>query len=292
MIITEWVEAKWNAKTKKRYEDLGYKYTKMGDSFSIRVKDVSPWNSSIIEVKCDYCGNKFSSTLTRRTAIMRQSASGSKKDACSRKECISEKIIESNNKLYNSDSFIGSETGRKKISESVMNKYGVSNVFQIEDVKDKIKATNIDRYGVESYTQTEEYRIKSKNTSLERYGTEYPSQSEEIKAKYIPKITGENHYNWKGGISPENNLIRMSREMLKWRKDVYNRDFYTCQKCLAKGGKLNAHHIMNFADFPELRTNLDNGTTFCEECHIQFHRVYGKNNTNREQLNEFLKSHG
>lgn len=290
MITTEWVEAKWNSKTKKRYVDLGYKYTKMGESFSIRVEDVSPWNKSQIEVKCDYCGDTYTTTLEKRTSALDQRKTTSK-DTCSKTECVKSKILESNNRLFGADSYIESEEGRRHIDKVIFDKYGVDNVFQLESVKEKTKATNLLKYGEEHFTQTELYKEKSKATSLERYGTEYPVQSEEIKAKYIPKISGENHYNWKGGISPENNLIRMSQEMMKWKKDVYNRDFYTCQSCKIKGGKLNAHHIMNFADYPELRTALDNGITLCEKCHIQFHQVYGKSKTNREQLIEFLSSH-
>ena len=55
------------------------------------------------------------------------------------------------------------------------------------------------------------------------------------------------------------------------------------------GWKLNAHHIQNFAQYPELRTAIANGITFCKECHKEFHKIYGIKNNNAEQIKEFLE---
>ncbi len=117
--------------------------------------------------------------------------------------------------------------------------------------------------------------------------------SEETKRKISEKakgrLTGDKSPNWKGGITPENHKIRSSTEMKLWRKAVFERDSFTCQKYGTKiSGTLRAHHINNFADFPELRFAIDNGITFSEKAHIEFHRKYGEKNNNREQLNEFL----
>ena len=48
---------------------------------------------------------------------------------------------------------------------------------------------------------------------------------------------------FKGVNSDENNIIRNSSEMKKWRNDVFNRDKFICQNCGKHGGQLNAHHI-------------------------------------------------
>ena len=77
--------------------------------------------------------------------------------------------------------------------------------------------------------------------------------------------------NWKGGITPVNERIRKSLEYRLWRNEVFKRDNWTCQECDKKGGILNAHHIKNFVDFPELRTSLENGITLCEKCHRRLH---------------------
>ena len=39
---TQLVEQKWNARNKRYYVDLGYTYTKMGDTFLVKYKDLTP----------------------------------------------------------------------------------------------------------------------------------------------------------------------------------------------------------------------------------------------------------
>ena len=89
--------------------------------------------------------------------------------------------------------------------------------------------------------------------------------------KYNPK-TEKFHWNYKGGITPENKVIRNSQQMSYWRSEVFKRDKYTCQKCFSIGGALNAHHIQHFATHPELRTKLSNGITLCVQCHREEHK--------------------
>lgn len=90
--------------------------------------------------------------------------------------------------------------------------------------------------------------------------------------------SGENHHNWKGGITPKNHLWRTSPEYVKWRKSVLARDNYTCQDCGDRSYKgrgerviLHVHHIFSFADFPELRYEVWNGVTLCRVCHAKLH---------------------
>ena len=78
---------------------------------------------------------------------------------------------------------------------------------------------------------------------------------------------GKANINWKGGITPINQQIRQSFEYEEWRKKCLERDLYTCQNCEQIGGKLHVDHIKPFALFPELRFEVSNGRTLCEECH-------------------------
>lgn len=89
------------------------------------------------------------------------------------------------------------------------------------------------------------------------------------------KQKGASNPAWKGGVTPLNKLIRRTKEYLKWAINIYKRDKYICQECGIKcnAGNIIAHHIYNFADFPELRFSINNGITLCRSCHIKYHKL-------------------
>ena len=109
-----------------------------------------------------------------------------------------------------------------------------------------------------------------------------------LRKKISEALKGKKSYLWKGGINSINNTIRKGIEFRLWREAVFARDNWTCEKCKIKGGKLHPHHILNFAQYPELRFAIDNGITLCADCHRKFHKKYGVKNNTREQLLEFL----
>ena len=80
-------------------------------------------------------------------------------------------------------------------------------------------------------------------------------------------ITGEAHHLWKGGKEKRKQRERDRAEYKEWRTAVFVRDRYTCQMCGAQGRVLNAHHIMRWRDYPDLRFAVDNGVTLCVTCH-------------------------
>jgi len=114
-------------------------------------------------------------------------------------------------------------------------------------------------------------------------------RADKLRGKLIPMLSGKNHWNWKGGITPERTKIWHSKKYQEWRTTVYKRDNYTCQKCGdCSGGNLIPHHKDNFADYPKKRFKLNNGITLCNNCHTYFHSKYGTHHNQKEQLREFL----
>jgi len=109
---------------------------------------------------------------------------------------------------------------------------------------------------------------------------------------------GDKCYNWKGGLRSEKQKIRDSIEYTKWRRKILKKDNYTCQCCGARNGngktiKLRVHHKENFASNPELRLDINNGITLCDNCHDSkiigsFHNIYGTHYNTTEQLCEYI----
>ena len=64
---------------------------------------------------------------------------------------------------------------------------------------------------------------------------------------------------------------RFIPEYKEWRKNVFDRDSYTCKSCSKIGGNLVAHHIVPYSTNKKLRFDVNNGITLCRECHKEFH---------------------
>lgn len=103
--------------------------------------------------------------------------------------------------------------------------------------------------------------------------------SEKTKTKMSESKRGKKSYQWKGGISRAYKTGYYSIEYKNWRKKVFKRDDFICQKCLGKKGcYITAHHIKSFAKYPKLRYMLSNGITLCEKCHSETDNYKGLNN--------------
>jgi len=96
MLLSDFVYVSWNPKNKKRYQNLGYEYTKIGDEFLIRATDLSPYSQVIVEYRCDYCGKVHSKEWYR----YQEARKIIPKDACDNLECLEEKSSESLREKY------------------------------------------------------------------------------------------------------------------------------------------------------------------------------------------------
>jgi 5-methylcytosine-specific restriction endonuclease McrA len=106
---------------------------------------------------------------------------------------------------------------------------------------------------------------------------------------------GINHPNYIDGRSPLNIRIRGLSKYKNWRKEILERDNYTCQECGNSDDSIEVHHINsfsmllnsflkeydNFSPSEEIDIlvrlstkyepfwNLENGKTLCKDCHME-----------------------
>ena len=80
---------------------------------------------------------------------------------------------------------------------------------------------------------------------------------------------------------------RVGSKMDEWRKQVFERDNYTCQHCGKETHNNRAHHKDGYNWCIDRRHDVDNGVTLCKECHDEFHHIYGYGNNTEQQFNEW-----
>jgi len=132
-------------------------------------------------------------------------------------------------------------------------------------------------------------------------------KSEEHKRKIseaIKLLIGDKSSNWKGGISTLNNIIRNSDKYKEWRFQIFGRDNFTCQCCNIRGTYLEVHHIKSRKEIIkeynitkiedalncEILWDLNNGITYCLECHNKLKKKGGKLAKIKEDLISGIKS--
>lgn len=178
-----------------------------------------------------------------------------------------------------------SEEQRKRISES---KKGVRNPNygkpRSEETKRKIREAT---KGIKPWNtgrkrppRSEEWRRKLGNVNR---GKELPLETrKKIGAavrnyfKANPRQRGENHHNWRGGLSPY--PPEFNRNL---KREIRKRDNYICQiiSCNKEGKAV--HHI----DYDKNNNEHKNLITLCSSCH-------SKTNKNRKDwINYFNNSH-
>ena len=283
MIKGDYAIATWNSRNKKRYVDLGYKFTKMKDEFKVKIDDLTDGSSATVFLICDYCGKEY--TVAWQTYLAMHKRSKIDKDCCA--DCCQLKAKDAVREKYGSFSGMYYAANDRRTATNI-ERYGAENVFASECIKERIVESNLNKYGVPYSQQCKDVREKTELTCLQRYGVK--NYVELFKGEFI----GENSPVWKGG--PEHSRVeRASHDYIQWRNAVYHRDNCTCQCCGRRSHKgsaleINAHHIANWRDNETLRYDVDNGITLCSDCHTLFHRIYGKRNNTKEQLEEFLNN--
>lgn len=260
MLLSTTIKIKWNGRNKKKYIDLGYEFTKVGDYFDVKVEDLSIYSHDKVDVKCDICGKVFQKEwkhyLSGHNTI--------KKDLDVCKDCSKIKMKLGVEEKYGVSSTLLLKDVKEKSKVSMKKKYGVENVWESEEIlqrradtfksiygidgekhneiQNKMTETMLQRYGVKSALQSPEILNKVYNTNLQRYGVKTYLLTEEIKEK--TKSTSLKKY---GTIHPSqseevknkvkstmmerygvDNIFKTERSKKNWRMSLLNND-----KCMS-----------------------------------------------------------
>lgn len=145
-----------------------------------------------------------------------------------------------------------SEYSKNKMSKSHM---GMKNHFGFEHTKETKLKMSILKRGKHISSKTE-FKKGFKHT-------------EEWKRKNSIRMKGERNPNWiKDREIVRQNSHKGDVDYQEWRKQVYARDNWKCRiadnNCK---GKIEAHHILRFSEYPELRYVVNNGITLCHGHH-------------------------
>jgi len=134
-------------------------------------------------------------------------------------------------------------------------------------------------------------KISASKKGVPRTPSDKYGMSEEAKLRLSKERSGENSHFWKDGRTNLTTRLYHGYHYKKWRKEIFDRDDYTCQVCEVRGGYLEADHIKPrsiivdrfLSDRPELKEidkqyealleckelwNTSNGRTLCKTCHI------------------------
>lgn len=98
---------------------------------------------------------------------------------------------------------------------------------------------------------------------------------------------GENHPNWKGGITKDRNIKESSKEYKDIRTKLLDNGKCECCGCQ---DNLRTHHIIPYCVAPEKFVDETNMVVLCEDCHRKYHHKYGFKG-NVQMFNEFIDNH-
>ena len=101
--------------------------------------------------------------------------------------------------------------------------------------------------------------------------------------------SGENNYSYNPLLTKEERENgRHYPEYTEFIKRVLARDNYTCQCCGQEHGDLKVHHLNGYSWYKEGRVDDTNGITLCNNCHSNFHAIYGNKHSTKEEFEEWF----
>lgn len=168
MLLTKFVKVKINNHSMPHYKSLGYN-VKMFNEITVPTEDLTPKSTAKICIKCDYCGEEYTTTYycyTRNIALD-ESLGRPKTDACIHCRHL-------------------------KAKETYRDRYGVDNPMQLKSVQSKAQETNVAKYGCKNPILNKEINQKRVDTLIKKYGETNPMKVEEFAKKQKESMRGDN----------------------------------------------------------------------------------------------------
>ena len=168
--------------------------------------------------------------------------------------------------------------GSKAIQSQYVGEKGIKRKEQQRDIANTVLQTKESRDKLRKVMETDEYKHKQ-------------SISKQGKNNGMYGVKGEEHPRWDSNRTHEQRESeRKTYEYSQWRKQVFEKDNYTCQHCGDnKGHNLIAHHKDSYDWCNDKRYDVNNGVTLCNKCHKEFHSIYGYGNNTEQQYKEWNK---
>ena len=125
-----------------------------------------------------------------------------------------------------------------------------------------------------------ENKIYQKNKQIARLQTLLDKKSKEV-VKVIEKEPKKDN----------RPITRSSKIYNKFKLHVLKRD-EVCQ-CCGSTENLHVHHLSSYKHDKQRRADTSNGIVLCEDCHTQFHSLYGKGHKNNPvNFAKFMREYG
>lgn len=106
---------------------------------------------------------------------------------------------------------------------------------------------------------------------------------------------GPEHPLWDQSLTTEHRLRTQKRPaapIKQWYRSVLAVHDYTCVISGQRGRGLAAHHLYNYADYPNLAFDISNGVCVSRALHREFHSIYGRKHNTLDQFLEFARTKG
>lgn len=349
LIYPQEVKIKWTGATKKYYLDKGYKFTKMFDEFLVDISDLPVKSDKPVLVICDDCGIEFEmkySSILKRTSINTDKCTTCSPRLNSDLSKVSERIRSEFNEsgLIVENSF--QYKNQKENIPFICSTHKELGLQYVSYDKFKNKGTNCAACGEERRLESRrlpfeelieyatsrgfiviskrgEYRNNKsplilyciKHGKFESSFVDFQASMHGCSSCAIDNVSGDNHFNWCGGISGINAFVR--DRISPWIKDSYKHHGYAC---FISGDTmdLELHHTYNFHKIVketfltlnyevkskisgytdveltriketalELHYKYGLGVPLRSDIHKAFHKKYGNVDNSYEQLIEF-----